>query len=359
MHPRWIFRVFAKARIRNGIDHAIRGAALVALGIGGTASAETLVLTGDLGHEAQVLQGLAQGAVIDARSALFRVANSGQSAPTSALPCDSGDLVVNPYPLQIRNSADVTVLGGVFAGEVPQTSDWQDTYCNSAAIDVRDGPGVTVEAVRMRRLWDALRFSKDSNRFVLRGSWISETRDDCIENDYLNAGRIEDMLLDGCFAGLSMRPPKGEDRTAAGDAVVLRGVLMRMQGYLYKGEQHEAPPFKVIEAAPRIAIHDSILAMGDAETLSKARVAIGWAQIGECSDNLLLWTSDAPWPEDLAPPPACFQVVKGAEARAIWQQARQNWINCHPDIQRFPEDPLAVAAQCNPDAYGGKVIHNR
>lgn len=324
-----------------------------------TASAETVLLTGDLGYAPQVVGELTSGATVDAQSAMFRVANSGNPAPSTALPCDSGDLVVNRYPLQIRESPDVTLRGGLFAGEVPLAADWQDTYCNSAAIGLRDSPDAILEGFRMRRVWDALRISKDSGRFLMRGAWISESRDDCIENDYLNAGVVEDMLLDGCFAGLSMRPPKGEDRDPDSGAVVLRGVLMRMQTYLYKGEMREGPPFKVNETGPKIEVHDSIVAMADAQNVSKQRLSIGWARIGQCSGNLLLWTADAPWPEDFASPPACFRLVEGAEARAIWQEARQNWIDCHPNIARFPEDPESSVGDCTLGAYGGKYMHNR
>ena len=339
------------------------GKALLTLSfVVGTAVAavgETVRLTGDLGYVPQVVKLLPAGSQVDARSALFHVANSGSLHPTVATPCDSGALPVNPYPLQIRESPAVTLQGGLFAGEVPLMSDWRSTYCNSAGVLLRDSVGAVVEGLRMRRLWDAVRLTESASGFILRGSWISEVRDDCIENDYLNGGLIEDMLLDGCFVGLSMRPPKGQERSPSGGPVVLRKVLMRMQSYLYKERTEQGPPFKVDEAVPEIEVYDSIIAMDDQNTVSQLRLGIGWSRIGNCSGNLLLWTADTPWPEKFARPPACFRFVEGEAARALWQEARRNWIDCHPMIERFAEDPASTALACEPDAYGGHAEPRR
>lgn len=322
-------------------------------------TAETVRLNGDHGYAATVVGKLAQESQVDARSALFHVANSGSAHPSSEIPCDGDGLPVNRYPLQIRESPGVTLNGGRFAGEVPLFSDWENTYCNSAGVALRGSPGAKMQNIRMRRVWDALRFTEETNSFALRSSWISEVRDDCIENDYLNGGLIEDMLLDGCFSGLSMRPPKGEERTPESGAVVLKGVLMRMQSYLYKGQLRQGPPFKVEEVGPPIEVYDSIVAMDDLNIVSGLRLRIGWTRIGACRGNLLLWTADTPWPDDFARPPACFQLVEGATARGLWQKARQNWIDCHPGILRFDDDPISVSNACDLGSYGGHVAEQR
>lgn len=317
------------------------------------AGADTLRLTGDLGYVPQVIRQLPAGSQVDARAALFRVANSGTLFPTAETTCDSTELPVNPYPLQIRESPDVTLVGGLFAGEVPLMSAWLDTYCNSTGVLLRDSLGAVIEGLRMRRLWDAVRLTESSSGFILRGSWISEVRDDCIENDYLNGGVVEDMLFDGCFSGLSMRPPGGAERSAMGGPIVLRNVLLRMQSYLYKERSEQGPPFKVDETGPEIEIYDSIIAMDDRNTVSQLRLRVGWEQIGKCSGNLLLWTADTHYPKKFARPPDCFRIVEGEEARALWQDARRNWIDCHPLIERFAEDQASMPLACDPDANGG------
>ena len=320
------------------------------------ARAETVVLTGDLGYSPQVIRDLPEGSQVDARSALFHLANSGTLNPSADTPCDGGDLPVNRYPLQIRDSPGVTLLGGLYSGEVPLSSDWESTYCNSTGVLLRDSLDAIFAGLRMRRVWDAIRITEGSGGFQLRGSWISEVRDDCIENDYLNGGLVEDTLLDGCFSGLSMRPPGDVDRSPAGGPFVLRGVLMRMQTYPYKAQLQEGPPFKADEALAEIEVHDSILVMGNRDTVSQLRLAIGWTRIGECSGNLLLWTAETPYPKKFARPPGCFRLVEGAAARALWQEARRNWIDCHPLIQRFEDDPVSIPSACDPGAFGGLSV---
>lgn len=234
----------------------------IGLAAAGVARADTVNLTGDLGLEPQVVKGLPEGSDIDARTATFRVANSANPLPTAEVNCEIGDLPVNRYPLQIRESPAVTLRGGLFSGEVPLELQWKDTYCNSAGVLLRDSIDGIFEALRLRRVWDAIRITEGTNGFQLRGSWISEARDDCIENDYMNGGLIEDSLFDGCFSGLSMRAPEGEVREAQGGPFVLRGVLMRMQAYPYKDEVREGPPLKLDENLAEIEVYDSILAMG-------------------------------------------------------------------------------------------------
>ncbi|MEO8241976.1 MAG: hypothetical protein ABI832_06655 [bacterium] len=319
-----------------------------------SAGADTVLLTGDLGYEPQVIRHLPAGSLVDARTAVFHVANSSTLLPDADTPCDGEELPVNRYPIQIRDSENASLVGGLFAGEVPQKSAWLYTYCNSTGVLVRGSLGAVIEGLRMRRVWDAIRLTESSSGFVLRGSWVSEVRDDCIENDYLNGGLVEDMLFDGCFSGLSMRPPDGTVRSASGGAVVFSHVLMRMQSFLYKDDIEQGPPFKVDETVPQIEIHDSIIAMDDRNTVSQLRLKIGWGRIGKCSGNLLLWTADTPFPKKFARPPDCFRIVEGSEARALWQDARSNWIDCHPLIERFAEDQAPMPEACKTDGIDGQ-----
>ena len=352
-------RTEAGGRDRRGLSGRASLTLSLVLFASVVAAADTVRLTGDLGYVPQIVKELPAGSQVDARAALFHVANSGTLYPTAETTCDSTELPVNRYPLQIRESPDVTLVGGLFAGEVPLISAWLDTYCNSTGVLLRDSHGAVIEGQRMRRLWDAVRFTENSDDFILRGSWISEVRDDCIENDYLNGGLVEDMLFDGCFSGLSMRPPEGAERSSSGGPVVLRNVLLRMQSYLYKERVEQGPPFKIDEVVPQIEVYDSIIAMDDRNTVSQLRLKIGWGRIGKCSGNLLLWTAETPFPKKFARPPDCFRIVEGQEARALWQDARRNWIDCHPLVDRFAEDQASVPLACDPDAVGGSATLRR
>ncbi len=318
-----------------------------------SATAETQRLFGDRGYEEHVVRGLPADSEIDAGNAEFRVANSGNHEPTAEATCEVGLLPTNPYPLKIYASPGILLRGGRFRGEVPLESDWADTYCNSAAVGIWDSPGAVLQNIRVRQVWDAVRFVEGSTPFTVREVWLSEVRDDCVENDYLNGGVITDVLFDGCFVGVSTQPPKNERRRSKG-SLVWDGVLLRMQSYLYKGKVKQGVPIKTAEVAPEINIYDSVIVMDNINSVSKSQLTMGWEKISDCADNLLLWTSDEPWPSFFSKPPACFELVVGPQARSRWTRIRQNWIDCHPFVSRFSDDTKADPRACDLGEYGGR-----
>ena len=326
------------------------------------AEARVLDVGGDHGYEDVILRGLEPGSVIDARSARLHVANSRNTDPTADADCHSGPLRVNPYPFRLYASPSALLIGGTFDGEVPLASDWKHTYCNSAALSIFDSPRVVIEGVRMRRAWDGVRFSGNSGQFLLQRSWLSQVRDDCIENDFLNSGIIKDVLLDGCFSGMSVREPASRSTDASSRTVVLLGALIRVVPYVYRDENRLGLPIKASPAAPALQVIDSVLAMdGDGDwakdgedMISASQLKASWEKISDCRGNLFLWISDKPWPSKFARPPSCFRFVQGIEARSLWQKAHDNWIDCHAAIGRFPEDRAPDVLSCENMSYGGK-----
>jgi hypothetical protein len=319
-----------------------------------SARGEVVTLSGSYGYEAFVARNLAPGTMADARGATFQVANSKNSSPAPNADCETGPLPNNSYPLRIYDSPAVSLIGGNFDGEVPQRSDWEFTYCNSTAVGVWNSPNAAVEAVRARRVWDALRFSGQSQLFTVDEAWLSNARDDCVENDYLHSGLIKDALFDGCFAGISARGSGDRTEDGSGEAVTLAGVLMRLQAYPYKGEIRHGAPLKVDENSPRFQIYDSVFAITGEKLVSVSQVELGWEKISDCRNNLLLWLSDVPWPGKHMEPPSCFRIVRGEQARSLWESVRQNWINCHFSMIRFSDDPISDPLECDTAFYGGQ-----
>lgn len=228
------------------------------------------------------------------RNGNFRVANSRNSHPAETFDCDAGPLPVNRYPVRVYNSDSPILLGGRFEGEVPQSSDWIYTYCNSAAVGLWDSPFSHVEGLRVRRVWDGIRFARSSGFFLLDSVWLSEVRDDCVENDFLLGGMIKDSLLDGCFSAVSLRAPEDALPDDTKTTVTFAGVLMRLQPYLYKGIMRQGFPLKGAAASPRLAMYDSIIAMGSEPMINPATFGAALARVKDCRNNLFLWTSNEP-----------------------------------------------------------------
>ena len=212
-----------------------------------------------------------------------------------------------------------SIVGGIFYGEVPQESDWKPTYCNSAAIILKDAPNATVDGVRITSAWDGIREANGSPNLIIKNSWLSNVRDDAVENDDFLPLVFEDNLVDGAFQGISIHSG-GDITTQSNETIYLYGNVIRIrEGGSTWGSSWERT----------------------------------WGKVEACSNNLLLWFSDQPISGSVATPPACFTVLKGAEARAAWARAKQNWIDCHPHAARTPEDPQSNPAQCVANTFGG------
>ncbi|MBD9373695.1 hypothetical protein IB238_13790 [Rhizobium sp. ARZ01] len=299
-----------------------------------------IVLSGEFGYEQKTIRNLRAGATIDARNASFIAANSRNPRPNAILGCNIGTQPVNPYPLVIRNSPEVRLVGGRINGEVPLEADWRYTYCNSAALLVRDGTAkATIEGVRARRCWDGIRFADGANGFRVKGCWLSEIRDDAVENDYLLSGVIEDCLFDGCFSGISL-DPGSRDRNGSEELVAIDRLLIRMRTYLAKGETTHQAPVKTADVSPKLKITGSVFALSSADMRGSRRLERTWQRMLESRDNKLLWLPDEPIPATLPLPPAGFDLLRGNDAREYWQNARRSWISAHPEVPRFSDDDV-------------------
>lgn len=305
----------------------------------GAIAEDRVIVRGDNEYQPLRLKKLKDGTSIDLNGARFRVAFSGNENPTEEANCKIGPAKINRYPFAIEHSPGVAIDGGLFAGEAPQASDWLHTYCNSAAVRLEQSPEASVREMRIRRVWDGIRIGEGTGQFRIARVWMSEVRDDCIENDFLMAGRIRNSLFDGCFSGISVAPV---NETKKRSVVRLSKVLMRMKEYPYRGELRHTMPIKVKESGgARFEIYDSIFALETEKLIGQKNSQIMWDSISKCKNNKLLWLGTGDLPEFFEDAPSCFQVVSGPEARSIWELERQLWIDENQGVARFTtEDGL-------------------
>jgi hypothetical protein len=232
--------------------------------------------------------------------------------------------------------------GGTVVGEQPDGASWHDVKDSAGAAVTVNATGAIVEGMRIHNVEDAFVPMKSSD-FVIRGNWVTYNRDDCIENDAFAGGLIEDNLFDGCFtfysavnSGITEAPvaPGG----AADSVVTMRNNLIWMQNMPgpYKKPRDTfgyAVGFKMWDdRTTGLALHDNIFLVeepvADGE-LYLYRVA---DKVVSCSNNTLIWLGEGDFPEEL---PDCFSVIRD---RSVWDEARQAWLDAHPDVARLPGD---------------------
>ena len=313
------------------------------------------VVKGNFGYDSYKFSESTNGEqlALDARNASFIVANSKNPNPSDDFDCDMGSNPINRYPFKVYGADNTWVVGGIINGEIPQESDWSPTYCNSGAVIFKRAENATVDGIRITGAWDGIRPSDNSKGLTIRNSWLSNVRDDAVENDDFLPLIFEDNLVDGAFQGISVRSNKGIS-TQSEETIYVYGNVIRIREYLYKGRQQYGALFKNQDSSPSSVIHNTIVAVdyNDGRTF-KGYWEKSWSKIEECSNNLFLWLSDLPIPSEVYTPPACFTVLTGAEARAEWVRAKQNWIDCHPNVARTHNDPISNPEQCVANTFGG------
>ena len=283
----------------------------------------TVFVHGDYMYEPTRFSNI-RSSVIDASDASWIVANTGSKT--------------NLYPVSVYDSADVSLIGGNISGRVSLDLDWRDAYVNSAAVFVRDSDDVHVQDWRIDRAWDGIRFrgGRDDD-FTVDNVWLSEIRDDAIENDQGMSGTIKDSLFDGVFLGISNADRNMANRSS--ENVTVDDVLIRMESYLYKGKDTHMSPFKVYDTSPGLKIYDTVIAIEDVNHRGRDSLERAWEKTTDASGNYLLNLSDERLPGNYPMPPKGFTVLQGEEARTYWDTARSDWIADH-DGQAAPRQDL-------------------
>lgn len=313
------------------------------------------VVSEDFGYDDYLFNETADGErlALDTRNTDFVVANSKNSNPTTDFDCDMGSLPTNRYPVKVYNPDLTWIVGGIINGEVPQESDWKPTYCNSAAVIFKDAASSTVDGLRITSAWDALRAGPGSPDLTVKNNWISNVRDDVLENDFFLPVTFEDNLVDGAFQGISVHSG-GDISTNSGVTVYVYGNVIRIREYLYKGSQRFGALFKNETSSPTSVIRNTVVAVDyNGGSTFSGYWERSWSKIEDCSNNLFLWLSDQPISSSVPLPPSCFRVLTGEDARAEWDRAKKNWIDCHPRVSRAPTDPVSNPEQCVANSFGG------
>lgn len=310
--------------------------------------------------------GLSAENVFDARGARWIVNNCGVGGVGNR----NRDLRLGPganrYPVLIEHAPRGVWIGGVVTSHIPQDTFWDDQYCNSAGLTFRD-VDFAVDGVRVDGAWDGVRFSSETeepSHSLLQHGWLSNIRDDAVENDKLTSLTIRDTLFDGVFTGISIDPASGysgPDHYETG-TLLLDRVLMRVQSYPYRENdgRETVRPGSFIKghfASPAVEIYDSIFAFDTPSSgMNHRMTTIFNSKLTSCADNMLLWMSDEAFPNNFPQPPGCFTIVTGAEARRIWERARADWINRHPEVGRVAGDPWRVYYHVWSDALASGVL---
>lgn len=236
-----------------------------------------------------------------------------------------------------------TVQGSPLVTQMPRTYVKQKYQGHGLHAEGIDGHGYVVDGVRIDNAEDGIGPLGDG--FVLRNAYLSNIRDDCVENDFLSAGRIEDSLLDGCYMGLSTQLVSFVAQTFPTSnlgPVVLDRVLMRLKplpelvggtigithNRLWKGRL--SPIF----------VRDSVLLVEEAGIATTQPFPPGFT----AQNVTLVWLGSGPYPA--AVPPG----VTVTTDAGVWESAREEWLERHGH-EPLPDHPSLVRSAESGDGW--------
>jgi len=218
-------------------------------------------------------------------------------------------------------------------GQYDRSWTWSQMHSiNNAALAFLNA-GFTTDGLRIDNVTDGVR-PRAGGAFTIRNMWLSYVRDDCVENDHLQDGLVDDSLFDGCYVGFSARPSaaiisSGYD--GRGKVWTIQNTLVRLQplpgpdgatsdglgtGGFFKWHLWGDP---VNSLSPQLALHHNVFLAERVGVVGADRMGIPPGELVACSDNVMVWLGPGDYP---APLPSCFTVTTDP---AVWDAAVADW----------------------------------
>ena len=246
----------------------------------------------------------------------------------------------NRYPMTVGGGAGLCLAGTTVLGQYDRTWSWSQMHTiNNAGVAFANADA-TVDGVRIDNVTDGIR-PQEGGGFTIRNIRMSYVRDDCVENDHLQDGLVEDSLLDGCYVAFSARPSPAiisSGFNGAGTVWTIARSLVRLQPMpgpdggspdglgnagFFKWHLWDDPARSL---SPQLALHGNVFLAERVGQPGAGRMGIPPGQLVSCSENVMVWLGPGDFPAPL--PPECFTITKD---RSVWDAAVRDWITRHPE----------------------------
>lgn len=250
------------------------------------------------------------------------------------------------YPVLIGGGPNICFSGGLIQGSYPEQigsdpyATW--TYMHSTTALGFYTPNLTIENTRIDNYGDGISPKAGASGFTIRSVHLSHLRDDCIENDDLYGGLIDDSLFDGCYEGFSARPEcTGCDGSA--NIMTIQNSLVRLEPiygiYKNKGISPGHDGFFKWDSnspslSPKLVLKNNIFRAD--QQANNVGLGLPKGKVIECSNNTLVWLG----PAGSTPQPASNQdsltsVINGqpcfklSNDKTLWDNAVSAWKSRH------------------------------
>ena len=237
----------------------------------------------------------------------------------------------NDYPVNLDGQPTGCFAGGKVQGTYVRNASWQQMHdVNNAGVRWENN-NMVIDGPRIDNMTDGIRPVGDN--FLVRQAWLTYIRDDCVEDDHVRGGIIEDSLFDGCYVGFSSRPSTNiinAGYSGTNKTLIVRNSLMRLQPMpkpnLRDVAMGHGQWFKWSDEGTKLELHDNIFMAQ--EWGNSPRTMGPPSKLTSCSNNIMVWLGSGPYPSPL---PSCFKVVTD---RSVWDNAVAAWKARHPHLRQ-------------------------
>ena len=241
--------------------------------------------------------------------------------------------------ITISGGSNICFYGGELLGQQPPSTAWS-TMHGVTGIHVKTvKPFLHLENTRVFDSGDGVSMDPGGMNWTIRGVYFKYMRDDCVEDDSLYSGTIEDSLFDGCYDGISARTWRGQSPNpgdGSTNLIVMKNSLLRLQAMdaPYSGTPPNHNAFwKWDPKAPKVALYNNIF-RADADSWEHGKSGMYLApppgKLADCADNTMVWLGSGRFPEPLPSTfngKPCFTITTD---KSVWDTAVAQWRANHP-----------------------------
>ena len=263
--------------------------------------------------------------------------------------------------IYLAGGANICWSGGQVIGRYPPSTSW-DTMHDSYGM-IAHQPAFQLENYRAFNQGKGISYDgAEDTDWRVRGIYVKYNRDDCVENDFLNSGTIDDSFFDGCYSGVSaQRYAASMGQDGHDNLVTMKNSLMRMQTMdaAYSGAVPNGNPFwKWDDLGPKLALYNNVFR---ADAVAREDHAIRETMVPpnlvDCSNNVMIWLGPGAFPYSY---PAtfngktCFTILTGQVGLAYWNAAVATWTARHPVTQQDIAAP--IVSLFSPGIVGDTIV---
>jgi hypothetical protein len=227
------------------------------------------------------------------------------------------------------------IIGGTVIGDVDDDRTWEyyhDEY-NAACVKILAREWMQVRRVRCDGVEDGMKpqepsVNANNAQFYISGTYLTNIRDDCMENDYTVGGVLYDNLWEQCNTGISERPSRDRSwRTPESETLVLDRMLIGLyrtphveDGRTVMGEN---ALFKWSDSGNRVVIKCSIFKVDEVSLNGTGTMAMPPGTVvddSECPYNpsTIVWLGGGDYP-------AWTAGMRVVSDPAVWDRAVAEW----------------------------------